>query len=175
MEISANEYNNPVNFYPKNTGNKINMAIESENHTYSTNVFSPEFLQTKPAKIQNPKRKRKSKRLNAIDNEYLPEEIEENAVQQTDNNIFISKNNGKIKNIIKKILIKTPFINYFFLKKKTKKIQETVKSLNNINQNVDELLNTAIPYGETGEIYDNLAKNLTNAANILGKANKDFN
>ena len=69
---------------------------------------------------------------------------------------------------------KAPVINYFFLKRKTKTIKNTVNSLNNINQNVDELLNTAIPYGETSVIYQDIAKNLTQAANIISEANKNL-
>lgn len=174
MEISANEYNNPVNFYPKNTGNNINTAIEGENHLFGANVFAPEFAQAKTNPIQIQKKKRKSKRLNTTDSEYLTEETDFSQVQKPDGNFFISSKPSKIKIKLHNILKKTPLINYFFLKKKTQKIKTTVADLNNINQNVDDILNTAIPYGETNEIYQDLAQNLTQAANIIGKANKEF-
>ena len=60
------------------------------------------------------------------------------------------------------------------MKEKTKKIQETVQTLNDISQNVDDLMNTTVPYGEQDALYTDIAKNLTNAAGILGKANKEF-
>lgn len=177
MEISTNGYNNPVNFYPKNTGNNINMAIEGENRLYGSNIFAPEFMakETKTKATIPIKRKRRSKRLNTIDTEYLPDETEEVQPQKKDGNFFIESKRKRFKEKIIKILNKTPLINYFFLRNKTNKIQKTVATLNDINQNMDELLNTAIPYGETNEIYSNIAKNLTDAANILGKAKKDFN
>ena len=65
-------------------------------------------------------------------------------------------------------------VNYSFLKNKTKKIQHAVETLNDITQDVDEMLNTAVPYGENQEVYNKIAKNLIDAAGIIGKANKDF-
>ena len=35
-------------------------------------------------------------------------------------------------------------------------------------------MNTTVPYGEQDALYTDIAKNLTNAAGILGKANKEF-
>ena len=65
-------------------------------------------------------------------------------------------------------------MNYFFLKQKKQRIQKTVESLNDITQNVDELMNTTVPYGEETNLYHDIARNLTNAANIIGKANKEM-
>ncbi len=174
MEISTNSYNNPVNFYPKNTGNTINMAIDNENYPFATNVFASEYTPEKTTKTSKAKKKRKSKRLNTFDSDYLPDEAEENQIVKSDGNFFISSKTEIIKSKLRKFVQKAPVINYFFLKRKTKTIKNTVNSLNNINQNVDELLNTAIPYGETSIIYQDIAKNLTQAANIISKANKDL-
>ncbi len=60
------------------------------------------------------------------------------------------------------------------MKKKKENLQKAVETLNDINQNVDDLLNTAVPYGEAANVYTDIAKNLTNAANIMGKANKQI-
>ena len=49
-----------------------------------------------------------------------------------------------------------------------------VNTLNDIMQNADDLINTAVPYGESGKVYQNIAQNLTKAANVIGKANKEF-
>ncbi len=175
MEISASNYNNPVNFYPKNTGNNINMSVESDPQIYSTNVFMSEFVQQPKIKTNVPaKKKRRSKRLNTIDSEYFPDETEEIKSTKPDGNFFIEQKSNPIKPKIVKMLKSVPLINYFFLKQKTRKIKNTVESLNNINQNVDELVNTAVPYGERTEVYQALAKNLTEAANIIGMSNKEL-
>ena len=60
------------------------------------------------------------------------------------------------------------------VRKKTVKIQKTVEELNDITQNVDELLNSAVPYGEEKELYTSIAKNLTDAATIMGRAQKNI-
>lgn len=181
MDISPNSLNQPVSFFTKNTGNNINMAIEGgENHLYGANVFSPELNEQLNAKNHTKpiKKRRKSKRLNTIDTDYLPDEALDEPVhiQEDENNFFITSENNKIQKNIKKafeyFLENTPLINYFFLKARKQKIQMTVQTLNDINQNVDELLNTAVPYGEESKIYTDIAKNLTDAASILGKAKK---
>lgn len=182
MEISNNSYNQPVNFYNKNTGNTINMAIDGDNYPYTYNVFAPELSeQLKNKNIIKPKRKkRKSKRLNTIDTEYLPEEFEDSpeTINEDENNFFVETKQNRIKLKAKKawnfFIENTPLVNYFFLRQKKHKIEKTVKSLSDISQNVDELLNSAIPYGEEKELYTNIAKNLTDAASILGKANREI-
>ena len=180
MEISGNSINQPVNFYPKNTGNTINMAIDGENHFYQSNIFAPEFGAINSKKnITIPiRKKRKSKRLNTIDTDYLPDEIIEESSKEDADNFFIAEEKNNIKESLKKIiehfLTATPLINYFFLKKKHQKIQKTVETLSDISQNVDELLNSAVPYGEERTVYQDIAKNLTDAANLLGKANKEL-
>ena len=180
MEISGNSINQPVNFYPKNTGNTINMAIDGENHLYQSNIFAPEFVAIESKKnITIPiRKKRKSKRLNTIDTDYLPDEVIEESTNNKADNFFISEEKSQKKNNLKKAVehffISTPLFNYFFLKRKHQKIQKTVEKLSDISQNVDELLNSAVPYGEETAVYRDIAKNLTDAANILGKANKEI-
>lgn len=181
MEISGNSYNQPVSFYTKNTGNNINTVIDGDNQLYPANIFAPEFAARETAKNTTIpiRKKRKSKRLNTIDTDYLPDEVEETSIKKEEvDNFFITKEtNPFFENFKKSIdffLTSTPLINYFFLKQKKQRIQKTVASLNDINQNVDELLNTAVPYGEEATLYHDIAKNLTDAASLLGKANKEL-
>ncbi len=180
MEISGNNLNQPVNFYTKNTGNNINMAIGNDNQLYGSNVFSGEiFSQELNRHASVPvRKKRKSKRLNTLDSDYLPDEAIEDENTHQNNNFFLEKEQNNIINRFKKTLehffTATPLINYFFLKRKKQQIKKTVETLNNINQNVDELMNSAIPYGESSELYGNIAKNLTEAASILGQTNKEL-
>ena len=179
MEISGNSINQPISFYPKNTGNNINMAIEGENHLYQSNIFAPEFaaMQNKKNVTIPIRKKRKSKRLNTMDTDYLPDEVIDETTEKADN-FFIVEEKKQIKENLKKafeyFVTSTPLINYFFLKKKHHKIQKTVETLSDISQNVDELLNSAVPYGEEKTVYQDIAKNLTDAANLLGKANKEL-
>ncbi len=181
MEISSNSLNQPVNFYTKNTGNNINMAIEGENSLYQSNIFAPEFGIKRAEKIPSSphRKKRKSKRLNTIDTDYLPDEIENSDSNNQNDNFFLIQNKNSVIERLKKafdnFIISTPLLNYFFLKQKHKRIQKTVETLNNINQNVDELVNTAVPFGEEETVYKDIAENLTKAAVILGKAGKNIN
>ena len=179
MEISGNSINQPVNFYPKNTGNNINMAIDGENHLYQANIFAPEFaaMQNKKNITLPIRKKRKSKRLNTMDTDYLPDEVVGETTEKADN-FFITEEKQQIKENFKKaidhFLTATPLVNYFFLRKNHQKIQRTVETLSDISQNVDELLNSAVPYGEEKTVYQDIAKNLTDAATLLGKANKEL-
>ncbi len=181
MEISSNSINQPVNFYTKNTGNTINMAIDEDNRILNGNIFAAEFGKksvTEP--INKPaKKRRKNKRLNTYDTDYLPDEPQEddNKEVEKENFFIISKEKNlseKLKHGIFHIISITPVINYFILKNKTKKIKKTVEELTDINQNVDEMLNTKVPFGEETNLYTDIAKNLTTAANIIGKANKSL-
>ena len=180
MEISNGGINNPVNMYTTATGNNLNLAVESENKIYGSNIFSSEFTSKENSKTTSLpiKRKRKSKRLNTIDTDFLPDETVENSTQETKSNFFVEKTPNKykqkLKNTIEKFLTSTPLINCIYLKQKEQKIQKTVETLNDIMQNADELINTAVPYGENGKIYQNIAQNLTKAAIVIGKANKEF-
>ena len=176
MEIS-NSLNQPVTFYTKNTGNSINMAIDEDNSLMPVNVFSNELNKNITAKksSKTTRKKRKNKRLNTIDSEYfMDESITINEIEtKDDNNFFINTEQNKIKNNIKKIwenfTENTPLINYFFLKEKKLKIQKTVQTLNDISKNVDELINTSVPYGEEKTVYSDIAKNLTEASKIMNK------
>lgn len=182
MEISGSSLNQPVNFYTKNTGNTINMAIDNENISSNANIFASEFSSKSIVKNQTSpiKRKRKNKRLNTIDTDYLPDEAEETSTIQKaqTENFFIKKEehtfNAKLKKALNFFITSTPLINYFFLKQKKQKLEKTVATLNDINQNVDELMNTTVPFGEESHIYTDIAKNLTDAASLLGKVGKNI-
>ncbi len=168
MEIPSNNINQPVTFYTKNTGNTINMAID-DNQFYQSNIFSPELNEQiiNNKKVTKPiRKKRKNKRLNTLDSDYLPD-----AIDEEDGNFFI-KSSLNIQKKIEYILENLPLINYFYMRNKGKKIRQTVEILNDINENVDELLNSKVPYGEEKEIYSSVAKNLGKAINLIGKANK---
>ena len=181
MDISGG-LNQPVSFYTKNTGNNINTIISGDNQPIVSNIFSPEINEQilKHNNQKTLKKKHRNKRLNTLDSDYLPDEVYEEPPlnEENENNIFITKNKNSYASGIKKafrhFFENTPLINYFFLKRKKIKIQKTVESLNDITQNVDEMLNTAIPYGEEKDMYGNIAKNLTQAANIIGHANKNM-
>ena len=180
MEISGSSINQPVSFYQKNMGNTINTAIDGENHLYSGNVFASglSFKESQKTITQPSRKKRKSKRLNTIDTDYLPDETESADIKNTGGNFFMEEERKKPSKNIKKafehFITTTPLVNYFFLKQKQEKIQETVKTLSDINRNVDELLNTAVPFGEEMDLYQDIAKNLTDAATVIGRANKEL-
>jgi 6-pyruvoyl-tetrahydropterin synthase len=154
------------------------MAIDTDNLPINANIFAPEFI---TEKIQNNtkktlKKRRKNKRLNTLDSEYLPDEAEEteneNKQENIDNFFIENKKNSLAENLKKAIehfISSTPLINYFFMKERKTKIEKTVETLAGINQNVDELMNTAVPYGEAAKVYRDIAYNLTTAANIIGK------
>lgn len=180
MDISTNSLNQPVSFYNKSTGNTINMAINEEN-IYGQNIFSSEVSKKESQKLATrpTKKPRKSKRLNTIDSDYLPDEASSpSKAEQVANNFFVEPEKIslgiKFKKAVEHFFVVTPVINYFFLKQKTKKIQKTVETLNGISQNVDDLLNTTVPYGEESNLYNDIAKNLNDAANLLGKANREL-
>ncbi len=179
MEISGNSINQPVSFYPKNTSNMINTNAESESHFGNEILFVPEYRNlnmSKPIK-KTSKRKIGNKRLNTYDTDYLPDEILEEQKEEDENNFFIKEQNHALNNLQKltnNFVKSVPLINYFFLKQKETKIKETVDKLNDITQNVDDLMNTPAPFGEDEEFYSNIAKNLTNAASILGEVNKNL-
>ncbi len=180
MDISGSSLSQPVNFYQKNTGNNINYSISGDNQLYTSNVFVQEqnVLKNGSSPVKKQRRRIKSKRLNTLDSDYLPDETEPISSVLTDcgENFFIEKKelniSVKIINSIRNFVIKIPLINYFFLKSKEKYIKKTVNTLYDISQNVDELMNTTVPFGEETELYDNIAKNLTKAANIIGETNK---
>ncbi len=175
MEIPSNNINQPVTFYTKNTGNTINMAID-DNQFYQSNIFSPELNEQiiNNKKVTKPiRKKRKNKRLNTLDSDYLPDTIDEETINQEERNFFI-KSSLNIKKRIEYIMENLPLINYFYMRNKGKKIRQTVEILNDINENVDELLNSKVPYGEEKEIYSSVAKNLGKAINLIGKTNKNI-
>ena len=103
MEISSNSINQPVNFYTKNTGNTINMAIDEDNRILNGNIFASELGITSTKPINKPsKRKRKNKRLNTYDTDYLPDEtgeIDDEKIAKE--NFFISAQEEKFPKKLK--------------------------------------------------------------------------
>ena len=180
MEISANGLNQPVSFYQKNTGNTINMAIDEDVRSYQTNIFAPEHASIASNITENarPKGKRKNKKLNATDSEFFAvSETENPAIKEegTENFFIISDNPFKrFKNRLISLISSIPVLNYFILKKRTQKLQNTVSQLADIKDNVNEMINAVVAKGEEEELYSDIAKNLTAAANIIDKANKDI-
>ena len=174
MEIPSNNINQPVSFFTKNTGNTINMAID-DNRFYQSNIFSPELNEQLLNNKKNVKpafKKRKSKRLNTMDSEFIADFAgTEDVLSQENGNFFVSSA-SKLKKASEYMLVKIPLLNYFYLKKKRNDLQKTVELLNGISQNVDDLLNTISPYGEEKELYSSYEKNLSDAANAIGKAVK---
>lgn len=170
------DLNLPINMHTISTGNNLNLPVD-ENKIYSSSIYTSEILAKEKSKVSIIKKKRKNKRLNTIDSDFLPDNTDNNVMNEISINIFEAKPNPiieKIKNVLNFFIKNTPLINYFYLKHKEKEIKQTVETLNDIIQNADELINTAVPYGENGKIYGNIAKNLTNAALIVRKANKRF-
>lgn len=181
MDIS-NGLNQPVSFVSKNTGNNINTVFANDNQIVSSSAFFVDANSSFSKKnVSKPHRKSlRGKRLNITDGEYLPDDVPEESVNGLGNeeNIFLIYEERKLLNKLKKLfdrfMKKTPLINYFFLQKKKTKIQETVVSLQNISQNVDELITAVVPYGEEKVLYGSIAEKLNEAANIVGKANKEL-
>ena len=94
MEM-LNGLNQPVSFYNKNTGNNVNTVINEEN-TYSSNFFVSDMKLKEASKTTNPttKKRKKNKRLNLLDSEYLPEDALDEAIEKdSENNFFKQKEN----------------------------------------------------------------------------------
>ncbi len=179
MDISSS-LNRAVNMYGTSTANNLNLPIENENKIHGSNIFSSEYAVKEAAKPQVPiqRKKKKNKRLNTIDTDFLPDEAVENPIEEAHVNFFIEKKTNPIVQKIKKSLdyffTSTPLINYFYLKHKEQKIHNTIETLNDIMQNADELINTPVPFGENSNVYNKIAQNLTNAASVISKANKEL-
>ena len=96
MEI-YNGLNQPVSFYNKNTGNSINTIINEDN-TYSSNFFVSDMKLKEVSKTTNPKtkRKKKNKRLNLLDTDFLPDEALDEAIEKDSENtrVYLSLFSG---------------------------------------------------------------------------------
>jgi len=175
MDIS-NKIDTPVNMY---AGNSINFVPSGENKIYGGNIFSSEFAQKEKTDVKKSKsaKKKKSRRLNTMDTDFLPNETED-ASDTKENNFFntpkINPQIEKLKKAADYIFTSIPAVNIFYLKNKERRIHQTVEKLSSIVQNADELLSSAVPSGEGRIVYENIAKNLTDAAIAIGEANKEF-
>lgn len=174
MEI-FNGLNQPVSFYNKNTGNSINTIINEEN-TYSSNFFVSDIKLKEASKTSSSttKRKKKNKRLNLLDTDFLPDEALVEAIEKDSENNFFKPKENAFNKAFKFIFTSIPLINYFYLKNKSKEIKKAVDKLNDLSQDVDDLITSQIPYGEDKNTYTDIAKNLTNVASLISESNKNF-
>ena len=179
MDIS-NGINRTMGVYNSNTQN--NLGIEHENKIYTADLYPNEFSLKESEKLITPpsKKRKKNHRLNTIDTDFLPDETDFVPIEDKKDNFFVdqqsltSKAINKMNNSIKFIVENIPIVNYFYLRKKEEKIQKTIEELNKIIENTDELINSRVPYGEDGRVYQKIAEGLSNGANVIGKANKEF-
>ena len=76
MEINGNNLSEPVRFYTKNTENLIKRNVENTDISQIPNIFAGEIEIKEKAKVvtSHIKKKRKSKRLNVLDTEYISED-----------------------------------------------------------------------------------------------------
>ena len=174
MEI-YNGLNQPVSFYNKNTGNSINTIINEDN-TYSSNFFVSDMKLKEVSKTTNPKtkRKKKNKRLNLLDTDFLPDEALDEAIEKDSENNFFKPKENVFNKAFKFIFTSIPLINYFYLKNKSKEIKKAVDKLNDLSQDVDDLMTSQIPYGESKNTYTDIAKNLNNVATLVSETKKNF-
>ena len=114
MEIGGNNLSEPVRFYTKNTENLIKRNVENTDISKMPNIFSGEHeIKEKAKLVTSPiQKKRKSKRLNVLDTEYISDDRIE---QNSEENIFTTKKETKKGTSINKILnfvfTKIPIIN----------------------------------------------------------------
>lgn len=182
MEIFGNDkINQGINIYNKSTRNNIGVLKENgQNAIFETNIFSERKKELQRSEVSNPiKKKRKSKRLNIADSEYLPDESREVENVAEEENFFLEPEKRRKKSGFKKVteyILTNVFpINYIYLKKKEKGMKHTVSELSDINENVNELLATRAAYGEEDNVYKAMETNLINAVNIMSRNKKEFN
>ncbi len=138
------------------------------------NVFSS--ITTTAPISNNSKHFPRVKRLNSMDNEFLFNEgknIEADTLNKSNSfNVFHLVNRASVA--FKGFLEKMPVIGYFVTKEKRAKIKETLDSLNAINNDVDSLLKTSVPYGEQSGVYEVITENIMKANNIHAQMQKDI-
>ena len=54
------------------------------------------------------------------------------------------------------------------------KNKKAVEKLNDLSQDVDDLITSPIPYGESKNTYKDIAKNLNDVASLISESNKNF-
>lgn len=151
-----------------------------------TNVFVAGFaskrkqIETPVVKVEEHKSTNPIRRLNAFDNEFLyAEELKKiNRTSFKGNAPTSNKDlNMILKSIVrvaKRFFSNVPVIGYFMMKEKQAKLKSTLKSLNSINSEVDELINLSSPYGEQPDKYKILCENLVKANNIHAQIRKEI-
>lgn len=153
----------------------IELDLSSKPNVFSSGVpkaTNPVRVDKKPSSMK--------KRLNIFDNQYLQSEenISESVNFQGKNKIIIRSDFNQLlasmKVVFKGVLEKVPVVNYFVLKEKQDKIKETINRLNSINNDVDELINSSVPFGEIPDKYKILSENLMKANNINSQIRKEI-
>jgi O6-methylguanine-DNA--protein-cysteine methyltransferase len=120
------------------------------------------------------KRRKKNKRLNLLDSDFLPDEAINEAIEKDSENNFFKPKENPISKAFKFIFTSIPLINYFYLKNKSKEIKKAIDKLNDSSQDVDDLITSPIPYGESKNTYTDIAKNLNDVASLISESNKNF-
>ena len=109
-----------------------------------------------------------------MDSEYLPEDALDEAIEKDSENNFFKQKENVFNKAFKYIFTSIPLINYFYLRNKSKEIKKAVEKLNDLSQDVDDLITSPIPYGESKNTYTDIATNLNNVASLINESQKNF-
>lgn len=178
MKIPKDNTTNPDFYFNPSIEN---IAIDELELDLSTkqNVFS-KVSSKNIALVKSEKKTNPIKRLNIFDNYFLQNEQIVTGVSKNEepNKSLVKPDANQIlrsmKVVFRGILEKIPVMNYFVLKEKQNKIKETIMSLDSLNNEVDELINLSVPYGETSDKYKILSENLMKANNINSQIRKEI-
>jgi len=151
-----------------------NSVVDQFNVDFNSkpNLFSSAHSQSVASPFgESPKKKKKSKRLNAYDSEllYQEEAIKVDLTGKSSGNVM----GRSFVSLMKAFGSRLPVVSYFLLKDKKNKIKSTINTLNSINDSVDEIVNTSSPYGETDK-YDVLWQKIMEANNVNSKFNDEL-
>lgn len=121
-----------------------------------------------------------NKRLNTMDSHFMVEAEPKKITfgNTVSKNPFWSPDFQQLaqtfNSVAKKVLVKVPVVNYFVLKDKHKRLKQTVERLNTLNNDMDELLKSKMPYGEQYTIYKSLSESLMKANSIHSQILKEI-
>jgi len=179
MEIQNNKLLKPgFSFNP--SLQDIDVEVIELDLSKKQNLFSnPQIIRKNPPLVE--KKSAPVKRLNAMDNEFFVNEdlvAAQNASGKAAKKTFLTSDFKQLlksmKTVVKNIGLKLPVIGYFLIKDKHLKLKTTLKTLSDINDEVDELMKCSTPFGEQPEIYSSIARNLLKANNIHSQIVKDI-
>ena len=173
MEISQSQFQTTDFNYGLIEGSQ-GLSYKQPSEAQKTNIFS-----TSPINTQSKKKKKANNRFNISDSEILDEAnyIPETPQINDDNLFALQTEPSMLENMSKRIkgAIKyVPVLNSIVLKGKSMKLQKTLNGLNEINQNVDSIITTSMPYGEEDRRYSEITKNLSDASTLFEQAKKDI-